>query len=237
MVGVTIGGKHSERDFGLILITRNISAPEVRTNLIEVPGRDGSLDLTERLTGAPVFGDRTITMEFFTFEKFENWPSFVSNIENFLHGKKLEISFDDDAFFYYIGRCDVKSFEYDRGAGRLTITALAEPYKREDMSQTGKEWLWDPFDFELSVINEQRDNIEVDGETIVELALREKTYFDSVKAIVSRETHITMEVMGQTRTLYSGTNRIYGLRLEPGLVSFKFTGYGTVSLVWQGASL
>ena len=50
--GVTLGGKHTYRDWGLLPKTRpTIAPPKVRTNYVDVPGLDGALDLSEALTG------------------------------------------------------------------------------------------------------------------------------------------------------------------------------------------
>ena len=42
--GVTLGGKHTYRDWGLLPKTRpTIAPPKVRTNYVDVPGLDLSL--------------------------------------------------------------------------------------------------------------------------------------------------------------------------------------------------
>ena len=43
--GITFGEKHSFNDWRLLLSERpNISPPEVKTDYIDIPGGDGSLD-------------------------------------------------------------------------------------------------------------------------------------------------------------------------------------------------
>lgn len=44
-------GKDTYAEYGLLLASKSISLPEVRTNMIDVPGRDGLLDASEVLTG------------------------------------------------------------------------------------------------------------------------------------------------------------------------------------------
>jgi hypothetical protein len=52
MLGVTIGDKHTYRDFGLRwLEPYTIDYPEPWTFIVDVPGTDGQIDLTEALTG------------------------------------------------------------------------------------------------------------------------------------------------------------------------------------------
>ena len=120
MMGVIFGEKHSYRDWGLVLKSRPvISPPTPKTKLIQVPGSDRVIDLTESLTGAVHYDER------------ERWPITYSAILAALHGKRLKITLDDDANYYYEGRVTVGDLEADKKAATLTITAEVEPYKRE----------------------------------------------------------------------------------------------------------
>ena len=51
MTGVKFDNIHSVNDLGLSLSTVEITPPEPKTYIIEIAGADGSLDLTEALTG------------------------------------------------------------------------------------------------------------------------------------------------------------------------------------------
>ena len=42
--GIKIDDKHTERDWGLRMISMVIPMPEPKTNYIDIPGADGSLD-------------------------------------------------------------------------------------------------------------------------------------------------------------------------------------------------
>ena len=47
-----INNKHTFRDYGLYVTNTNpVSPPEAKTEYIEIPGRNGAIDLTEALTG------------------------------------------------------------------------------------------------------------------------------------------------------------------------------------------
>ena len=62
--GVTLGGKHTYRDWGLLPKTRpTIAPPKVRTNYVDVPGLDGALDLSEALTGRVGYQTRDFSAE------------------------------------------------------------------------------------------------------------------------------------------------------------------------------
>lgn len=129
--GVKFGEKHSYNDFKLILASKDIGMPEPRTNYVEVPGRNGSLDLSEALTGEVSYNDREIMLSFIAMEAMTNktWPKLLTEISNYLHGKKLKIVFDEDTDYYFLGRCAVTDFSAPKGAENLTITCTCDPFK------------------------------------------------------------------------------------------------------------
>lgn len=127
----TINGKHTYYYYGLYVTnTAPIAPPEVRTQYIEVPGRNGNLDLTDALTGRPVYGDREITLELGGKKPAHEWPRFFSRFLADVHGKKVKIIFDNDPHCYYVGRA-VVSGAYERGneIATFSVSITAEPYK------------------------------------------------------------------------------------------------------------
>lgn len=132
MHGVIFGDKHSYRDWGLLTKSRpKISPPQAKLKLIQVPGSDAVIDLTERLTGQVHYEMRTIKFEFIVMEKRERWPSLHSEILNYMHGKRIRIIMDDDPNFYYEGRVTVGSLDPEKKTAVLEMEAQVEPYKRE----------------------------------------------------------------------------------------------------------
>lgn len=132
MHGVIFGDKHTHRDWGLLTKSRpRISPPQPKLKLIQVPGSDTVLDLTQSLTGHVHYEPRTISFEFIVMDERGRWPSLYSEIMNYLHGKKIRIIMDDDPNFYYTGRVTVGNLEPDKKTAVLTMEAQVEPYKRE----------------------------------------------------------------------------------------------------------
>lgn len=132
MHGVIFGDKHTYRDWGLHLKTRpKISSPTPKTKLIQVPGSDKIIDLTQHLTGQVHYEPRTIEFAFITMAERSRWPALHSDILGHIHGQSIRIIFDDDPNFYYTGRVTVGDFEADKKTATLTMTATVEPYKRE----------------------------------------------------------------------------------------------------------
>lgn len=132
MQGVIFNDKHTFRDWGLLMRSRPmVSPPTPKTKIIQVPGSDKIIDLTETLTGQVHYEPRTIKFEFVTGAPRESWASLYSDIMTYMHGRTVRIIFDDDPNFFYTGRVTVGDFETDKRHATLTMTAECEPYKRE----------------------------------------------------------------------------------------------------------
>lgn len=130
MNGVTIGGKHTFHTFGLLLESKpTISPPEPKTKLVQIPGTDGVIDLSESLTGSIAYQLRTITIQAFLPCRREDWDWKYSQILNHMHGKRMRIIFDEDPEWYYIGRVTVQEMKPEKVCAYITITAEVEPYK------------------------------------------------------------------------------------------------------------
>lgn len=130
MLGMTINNKHTYRTWGLLLKKQPyISPPEPKTKLVEIPGSDTILDLTESLTGSVKYGIRQGKFEFYVMDGRQKWPAVYSAIMNELHGKRVEITMDDDPNYYYVGRVKVDEWESDKAAATIVLTAEVEPYK------------------------------------------------------------------------------------------------------------
>lgn len=132
MQGVTFGTFHSFRTWGLMLKSRPvISSPEPKYKLIEVPGSNAVIDLTEALTGEVTYHPREIKCEFISGERREMWAKINADVMNAIHGKRLKIVLDNDPDYYYIGRITVGNMKPERADFVLPVTAMVEPYKYE----------------------------------------------------------------------------------------------------------
>lgn len=228
MIGVTFGDKHSFDDFGIYLTSKTINPPEPQTNTIYVPLRDGSIDLTESLTNDVKYNDRKINMTFSVIHPMEQWSDKVSEIENYLHGKRMKVVFDDDQNFYYMGRLKVNEWSSQKSIGKLVIECIADPYKYDIQG----DWLWDPFDFENDCISES-ENIIVSGSTsVVIVGKRKKTY-----PTITASAAMSVSYNGTTYNLTEGINKLYEMILDEGENTLTFNGSGSVLIEYTGGSL
>lgn len=112
---------------GLQLMGVQIGLPAVKTQTVSVPGADGELDLTDALTGGPVFGNRTIKLKLgFCPRGPFDFYAFAAAV----HGqrRKLELDGRDG---YYIGRCTVGTPDTSLDMTTFDVTIDADPYRFE----------------------------------------------------------------------------------------------------------
>ena len=151
MKGVTFGTKHSYKDFGLILTSKTVNLPDLKTETQDVPGMDGELDLTDAITDDVKFKNRKLSFTFTAIDPVKQFFIVLSEVTNFLHGKRLRVVMDDDKNFYYEGRCKVNQFKTDKRTATIIIDCDVEPFKTE-INSAGEPWIWDTFSFVDGII-------------------------------------------------------------------------------------
>lgn len=135
--------------------------PELKEDYVDVPGSNGSLDMSEVLTGYPLFENRHGTLQFFLYDDSLTANTKLTKIRNYLHGRKHKIILNDEPEYYYVGRLMMHE-SHPTTEGEYAVFDLEynlEPYKYE-VAASDEDWLWDPFNFETGVIRDYR-NIEV----------------------------------------------------------------------------
>lgn len=144
---VIFGEKNSWDDWHLIPTSRPVfNPPKPKLKTVDVPGGDGLLDVSELLTGYPVYENRTGSIEFMVHNGYEEWQVAYSNIMDYLHGQRLRAVLEDDPDYFYEGRYSVNIWKSDKAYSLITIDYSVNPYKQSVLSTTD-EWLWDPFNF------------------------------------------------------------------------------------------
>lgn len=234
--GVAFGDRHSLRDWQLLLSRRpEISPPSPKTNYIDIPGGDGSLDLTESLTGDVQYQTRMIKFTFATIKPRRQWADLYSDIQDCIHGQQMKIILDEAPDYYYIGRVTVNQWESSEKYSTIAVDAEVDPYKYE-LAGSLEDWEWDSFNFETGIIREY-GNLAVDGELDFEVPGRRKKVIPSF--IVSSENGGGLEVSfeGATYRLPDGTSRILNIATKEGSNMLHFTGRGTVSIDYRGGRL
>lgn len=133
--GATMYTYRTYSDWGLIPDGRLIvNPPEGQENYIEIPGRNGEIDISENLTGSAVLKNRTGSWEFYIVPNGYAFTGRNNNtmagvtpaqraqvIYNALHGKKIRVWLGDDLTRYYTGRVKVKSWAPGKTYSKIVI--------------------------------------------------------------------------------------------------------------------
>lgn len=221
-------------DWFLIPSSRPLINPPVpKTKFVDVPGRDGVIDLSELINPYTVYGNRSGSNEFIVENDHWAWSTAYSTIMTLLQGKSgLKIILLDDRNFYYEGRTSVNAWKSDQNWSTIVLDYNVQPWKKR-MNTSLDPWLWDPFNFETGVIryvNQQQ--ITGSGTiTLVGDAIRETPWFTATTAM-------TVKFKNKTYSLKAGKRmQVPDIVIVEGKNTLTFTGTGKVSIEYRGGSL
>jgi phage-related protein len=213
--GIKFGEIHSFFDLNLILSAVKIPPAAPKTTYVEVPGADGSVDLTEA-HGEVRYSDRQLEFTF-TAHPLDatDWEEKKTAVSNALNGREFNITLDKDDEFYYVGRCTVKDYNESKKIRKITVTAKVKPYKFSHM------------------LTSETISLTSAPKTIW-LHNSRKTLSPSI--ICSDDN--TKIVQGNAEyTLNAGTHKILDIRLVEGENQLQVSGSGTVTFEYREAEL
>ena len=214
MKGILFDTFHSFDNFALILTSKTIGQPVVKTEYVEVLGADGQLDLTEAF-GEVKYLNRKLTFVFSIFEDANEWAAAYSRVLNNLHGKKMKIVLDDDPNFYYIGRVNVSDYISAKRIGNITIEVDAEPYKYKQI---------------LTIVTNT-----VSGTLTVNYPNLRKSVVP--KFVTNSQVQIVYNNGNSYTISGSGTHVIPNIIFKQGINTLTFNGNATVTVQYQEGDL
>lgn len=219
---------HTYRDFGLILKSKTLTLPTVKTETVNISSINGVLDLTDIIDGEAKYDNRTLTFVLNDQEDRWHYSAVLSKLAGRIHGKRFKIILDADQAYYYLGRVSINDFAttaaYDAD---ITVECNVDPFKYELLS-AGEPWLWDPFDFETGVIKSIH-NIEINGS-------KEIITYNGVVSVTPTFTcsaPMTVEVDGKSYELKAGETVNYEILIPPGENTITVTGHGTITIDYR----
>ncbi len=228
---------HSLKDWGLVIGNNNyIGEPEQETNYVEIPGASCCLDMSEALTGHPVFKSRKINVLLGGMRERSRWDNVISEIRNEIHGQIVHLIFDNDLNYYWRGRVTVCDFDRVRELGTFTLSVpMADPYKY-DVFDTVDPWEWDPFDFENGVIRYLGPMNINNTSVVVPRGGMETVPVFVINEITTDELKVT--VNGSTYSLSVGENRFPQIKVAGNTeILLVFAGIGKGTIKYRGGSL
>lgn len=231
---ITFGEKNTFDDWHLIPTSRPvITPPSLRSQTVDIPGGFGTLDLSEALTGYPLYDNRTGSIEFAVInDKWSKWTVAYQTILDYLHGRRMKMVLEDDPSYYYIGRFTVENWESGDDYSTITINYDLYPYKKQ-LASTGEKWTWNPFDFDYGYISEYF-NLTVNGSLSVTI----KACGEPTVPVITSTASMTVTVNNTSYNLSAGRNYITSLVAPPNTdTTYKFTGNGVISVDYRGGVL
>lgn len=118
-----INGVDIEENFGFFLKWRTISFPVAKTEYVDIPGADSSVDLTE--ANGRVFYE----MRYIDLGMVHPKDEYILDVDSLsrYNGEKVTISFESDAARYFSGRLHIE--QYNKRDHDLVMRAEVYPYK------------------------------------------------------------------------------------------------------------
>lgn len=229
---VSINGIDMLSTYRMALANRHCVQPPVpKTIYQDIPGADGSLDLSTAIAGRIIYERRAITLNFGCGYPMDKWPEVFSEVLQNFHGREGKLIFDDDPMYYYAGRMTVSEYSRARTLGTFTISVNADPYKYE-LTASDEDWLWDPFSFEKGIIRDYKE-LEVTGSLSLTVPGTQRWVIPEITV----STAMTVSYDGKDYELKQGTNKIYDIVIKEGENPLMFTGTGTVTISYRGGIL
>lgn len=229
---ITIGDKNTWDDWHLVPLSRPFFSPPIpKTNFVDIPGGDGSIDLSTALSGRTVYENRTGTIEFMIVNGYKEWFILYSEIMNYLQGRKLRAVLEDDPGFYYEGRFWLKTWKSGEHYSSITMEYNVSPYKRS--VNTNEDWIWDTFNFENGIIYSYTNLSIGDGLTIEVPGTIAGMSVD----VTCSDDGVVLSMNGLDYTLEQGRNILSDTVLSIGMNTLSFRGTGTITINNVGRSL
>ena len=229
------------RTLDFLLADYTIPDPNAKKHEVQVPGRDGTLDLTEALGGV-YFENRSIELVLkgnaVTSEHFQLK---CSQLRNTLDGKVCRLTFSDDPSYYWIGRMAVDAERMGRHHMTITLHLDAYPYKLK-IDGSYDPWRWDPFSFVDGEITHPED-VVVNNQTKTftlptDPARQKATLWLNSGSSGSVWVRTNREDPSTRHLLRLGRNRFPEVRMAADVeTTLYITGTGSVGVDYRRGSL
>ena len=228
MLGIIKNNKHSYNDFGLKILSKNISNPKKRKIKETVPFMNGAYDFS-LLYGEQTYDERELRYTF-SLPKMDKVKLNILkiNIINWLNEGLQEPLYDDQIpGFYFLAECT--GVEYDESYynyAQLTANFTAYPFKISEL-QEGHD-IWDEFNFELDILQDIK--FEVNGTKNITLYNGSAIGINPT-VICSNDIEIYKD--NYLYRFKQGRSKTWSFKLDKGINVLTLQGTGTVEFIWH----
>lgn len=131
MISVIIDGINICEKCKVTLESFEIGMPEPKLVKVQIPGRDGELDMSEALSGFINYGNREITIQLGITGDDKASEKKKQQVLVLTAGKKVKLSFSHlDG--YFVGRCTPVSITRELAHHTLTLSFSCDPYRYQN---------------------------------------------------------------------------------------------------------
>lgn len=235
-------GTNTWDDWHLIPAERpSIASPGVSTSFVEIPGRDGAIDMSTFLMNRPVYGSRQGSWDFYVDNDHEYWESIRMRMMTFLHGKRYRIVLEDDPNWYWEGRFAVDNWRSDPSNSRIQINYQIDPYKRKFRSEGDQDIIWDDFNFQsdydyYASLHPTANGIALNNSSYSAYIMGYDFPFEVFATAASGGSNINATMNGRQYVIAPGTTVSLG-KVKAGINQLNFVGTGNVTVSFTGGSL
>lgn len=212
MRGILINNAvHTGNDLGLVMTSKSLPAPTVQKEIVLIPGRNGSLDMSETLTGEPTYNNRPLTFAFFANGSREEVLALIDALLLY-HGQYITLSVDDLEDWYYEGRAEISYVDHHYYV-EFELAVDAQPFRQ--------------------AVNMRRYAMtNISSKTIVleNMGVR-------VLPTVTVSADTTIKIGTNSYTLGAGTYEDDKLLLATGANSWVVTTTGTITITYREAKI
>ena len=214
--GIAFGDIHTYDDLNLILsVCPDMPPAKAKTTYIDIPGGDGSLDLSE-VHGEMKYSDRENKYTF-SMHPWDSvtWEEKMQEVSSLLHGKRFKMVLDKDEDFFWDVRVTIDEFSSEKSLHQIVIAVRAMPYKyKTDVTKR---------------------TVQLSGQAQKVSLMNGRK---SVCPVIECTNDNTVVVFGGAAfNLSAGKHEVLDIQLKQGLNEVTVSGTGTVTFTYQEGEL
>lgn len=211
-------GTYNTAAQGWTLTSWNLVDPQYKSDMVDVPGGDGEIDLSTVLTdGEPRYAGRPLTA---TFESSNGTrlerEAAINTMRNWLDGWSVNIELPDDPTHYITGRLHVAKLYNNMAHASVQVTATCQPW-RYAVDETRVVLTAGEEEQTAALINQGRRSV--------------------VPLIEIQGGPVTLKFGTASWALGAGTYALPDITLKQGEAQLVYSGTGTVTLTYREAVL
>lgn len=207
---------HMPDEYYCFHVHTEISSPEPRIEMLEVPLRDGAINTLASLSDVVHYSTREIILGLETPAIRSEWPLIQSALMRDFHGQSVQLVLDTDPDWYWEGWATVDQMEDKGGSAGWTIRINAQPFKR------GRNVKWG-------------DALILTGDSATSTI-----HIETPRAypiFTTNATGFSIQYKGVTYNLPSDVSTVYGLFFTLGDNEIEITGTGHITIEYREGAL